>query len=252
MSHRTVRSVVIGALLFLYVPALRGADFAWVPKRATGNYNIVGQEIILTGAGQQVTLHLEMSGWDPEQDDDPLLGAFQATVNSTGYTNGIGTPLTPLGWPGSAELGAFQALNLCTINFQPDPNGAPCLKQADCPGEACVSNFDFVFNGLNPLAALSLASLDYNFAALAQLGGRADDGTNWYGGTLILEVPVGADGTYTVGFSADQNFTFMTDFSAGAITPINLIPVLITVLFQCEVDADCNDGNACTDDSCVP
>ena len=96
MSPRIVRSLVIYAPLAFCVPALRGADFAWVPKRATGSHIIVDQEIILTGAGQQVTLDLEMSAWDPEQDNDPLLAAFQVTVDSTGYTNGISRLLVGL------------------------------------------------------------------------------------------------------------------------------------------------------------
>ena len=69
-----------------------------------------GSRLILTGTGQEVTLNLEMSEWDPEQDNNPLLGAFQATVDSSGYTSGSGTALIPLGWPNSPELGAFQIL----------------------------------------------------------------------------------------------------------------------------------------------
>ena len=249
MSPRILSASVVCLWLFAVVPASFAADFAWVPQGATGTHNIVGQEIILTGAGQEVTLDLEMSGWDPEQDGNPLLAAFQVTVDSSGYTTGIGTALNPLGWPDSPQLGAFQILMRCSVNFMVDPSGAPCVDQADCPGEACIENFGFVFQGMQPLPAISTASIDYQFAAVAQSGGRADDGGNWYGATLILEVPLGAVGTYTIGFLSDPNFTFMRDVAAGPITPINLIAAQITVL--CAVDADCNDGNACTDDFCL-
>ncbi|MCH8148276.1 MAG: hypothetical protein IH987_09835 [Planctomycetes bacterium] len=249
MCRRTVRSVVICTLLFVFVPALRGANFAWVPTGATGDHNIVGQEIILTGAGQEVTLDLEMSGWDPDQDNIPRLAAFQVTVDSSGYSSGMGTALNPLGWPDSPELGAFQILNRCTINFGQPPTGAPCTGQADCPEEACIADPNFVFTGLNPITAIATTSLDYELAAVAQIDGRTDDGINWYGATLVLEVPLGAVGTYTIGFVNNPNSTFMRDELAGPITPIILISAQITVL--CAVDADCNDANACTIDSCL-
>ena len=76
MSPRILSASVVCLWLFAVVPASFAADFAWVPQGATGTHNIVGQEIILTGAGQEVTLDLEMSGWDPEQDGNPLLAAF--------------------------------------------------------------------------------------------------------------------------------------------------------------------------------
>ncbi|MCH7994573.1 MAG: hypothetical protein IIB57_09025, partial [Planctomycetes bacterium] len=95
MSPR-ISSVVVACLwLFAVTPASFAAEFVWVPKGATGTHNIVGQQITLTGTGQEVTLDLEMSGWDPEQDNNPLLGTFQAAVDSSGYTNGIGAALTP-------------------------------------------------------------------------------------------------------------------------------------------------------------
>ena len=84
MSPRVLSAFVVCLGLFLVAPASFAAEFAWVPQEATGTHNIVGQEIILTGAGQEVTLDLEMSGWDPEQDNDPLLGSFNAGVDSSG------------------------------------------------------------------------------------------------------------------------------------------------------------------------
>ena len=54
------------------------AEFEWIPVSATGTHTINGNTIVLVGGGQQVTLELHMSGWDPNMDSDPLLGAFQA------------------------------------------------------------------------------------------------------------------------------------------------------------------------------
>ena len=82
MSRRITSAFVVCLCLLAATPTSFAAGFTWVPQGATGDHNIVGQEIILTGAGQEVTLDLQMSGWDPEQDNDPLLAAFQATVDS--------------------------------------------------------------------------------------------------------------------------------------------------------------------------
>jgi|GEM_PF-3163755 len=227
-----------------------GAEFALVPKGATGAHNIAGQEITLDGPNQQVTVHMELSGWDPDTNNDPLLGAFQGSIAPTGYSSGTGVDLNPLGWPGTPSDGAFQALNLCTVNQVPDPSGIPCISAPDCPqNEFCIPNQRWVFNGLSYINAVSTASLQYEYVASAQAGGKADDGGTFYLGTLIVEVPSGASGTYTIAFDASPTATFLQDDGAVPITPITTVPLLITVL--CQSNADCDDSNACTDDTCL-
>ena len=63
------------------------AEFEWVPVSATGVHAINGNTIVLTGGGQQVSIDLRISGWDPDLNNDPLLGAFQATIDSDGYVH---------------------------------------------------------------------------------------------------------------------------------------------------------------------
>ena len=92
---RTVMSVAV--LSFgLLVASAGGTEIAWVPLESDGAHTIVGQEIILTGGGQLVTLEIRLSGWDPDQDGDPELGTYQVAVDSTGYSSGAGDPLSPL------------------------------------------------------------------------------------------------------------------------------------------------------------
>ncbi|MCH7924927.1 MAG: hypothetical protein IIC51_05280, partial [Planctomycetes bacterium] len=125
MSPRISSPFVACLWLFAGAPTLFAADFAWVPQGATGIHSIVGQQITLTGTGQEVTLDLKMSDWDPLQNNDPLLATFQATVDSSGYTSGGGTALNPLGWPGSPSDGAFQILKRCTVGLTAPPTGEP-------------------------------------------------------------------------------------------------------------------------------
>ncbi|MCH8147115.1 MAG: hypothetical protein IH987_03865 [Planctomycetes bacterium] len=249
MRTTRVLSIACGIILIWNFPA-QAAEFEWVPVSASGTHTINGNTIVLVGGGQEVTIDLRLSGWDADMNGDPLLGAFQVTVDSSGYNSGAGAALNPLGWPDSPEDGAFQILNRCTVNLLPDPNGQPCVLQSDCSGEACVSNLDWVFFGLTAISAVATGTLDYEFASAAQTGGASDNGTSSYGATIILDVPANAAGAYTIGFVDNPNQTFMRDANAGPINGIILTPIIISI--ACATDPDCDDGSACTDDVCNP
>ncbi len=75
------------------------ADFALLPIRASGTYEIVGNEIRLTGGGQRVLLHLRLSGWGPED-----LKAWQARINPATYASGLGEPVIPAEQPCSGVV----------------------------------------------------------------------------------------------------------------------------------------------------
>ena len=172
------------------------AEFGWVPVDASGSHTIDGHEITLHETEQLVTLEIHVSDWDPH-----LLKAVQATVDSAGYSNGVGGTLNPLGWPGSPEDGAF-------IN---------------------TSRPDYVFYGMTAIDAVSTATLDYIWGATLLFGAKTDDGQTYYLGTLVLEVPTDASGTYTIGFLADVDKTFMLDDNGQYILPLILTPALITI-----------------------
>ena len=172
------------------------AEFEWIPSDASGSHTIVGNEIILHETGQLVTLEIQVSGWDPN-----LLKAVQATVDSSGYSNGVGGTLNPLGWPGSPEDGCF-------IN---------------------ASRSDYVFYGMTQIEAVYTGDLNYMWGATLIVGTKTDDGQPYYFGTLILEVPTDASGTYTIDFIADIDKTFMKDNNGQNILPIALTSALITI-----------------------
>lgn len=77
-----------------------------------------------------------------------------------------------------------------------------------------------------------------------------DPGTPAYGGTLVVDVPINALGTYTFSIVTGSENTFMSDDSNPSedITPLILATGKITVL--CANSAQCNDGSACTTDTC--
>ena len=172
------------------------ATFEWVPVDASGLHTIVGNEIILHETGQTVTLEIYVSGWSPD-----LLKAVQATVDPSGYSNGVGGTLIPLGWPGTPEDGCF------------------------------IENTraDFVFNGMAFLDAVYTGTLDYMWGAVLLFGEKADDGQSYYLGTLILEIPATAAGTYFIDFIEGTSKTFMKDNLDNFILPITTISAVIKI-----------------------
>ena len=172
------------------------AEFEWVPVGASGSHTIDGHKIILHETGQLVTLEIHVSGWSPS-----LLDALQATVDSSGYSNGVGGTLIPYGWPGTPEDGCF----------------------------IDTGRSDYVFNGMGALDAVYTGDLDYMWGAVLLFGGKTDDGQTYYLGTLILEVPTDASGTYTIDFIAGNADTFMKDDGGQFILPLSLTPAFITI-----------------------
>jgi hypothetical protein len=67
------------------------------------------------------------------------------------------------------------------------------------------------------------------WGATSLSGSKADDGQTYYLGTLILEVPANADGTYTIEFLPDVAKTYMVDEYGQKIVPLVFTPALITI-----------------------
>ena len=198
-----------------------GADFFWVPIEATGSHSIDGNMITLQGGGQTVTLEMKLSGWDPEEDGPPL-GAYQFTIDGTGYSSGNGDPLVPTGWPATPANGAF----------------------------IDSSRTDYVFNGVTSIPAVATITLDYEYGAVIMGSGKTDGGLDYYAGTLLIDVPAGANGVYTIDVVDNDSFTFIRDEIGFLIEPLDKSPAIIFV--ACISDANCADGNLCTDDDCLP
>ncbi len=193
------------------------------PVSSTGVSTISGNQIVLQGGGQQVTLEMKISGWDPNLDGVPALGGYQIqTVGFAWFSNIPGSP--------SVE----------TLSFGTTNEGDGVFVDG--------ARADFVFLGNSipvPVQFNRADGIRVQGATLAP-SGFADDGTVKYGATFIIDVPVGAKGTYII--ELDRFFTQLVDQAAIKITPIQIDDAVIAV--ACQTSADCNDNNACTTDSC--
>jgi len=211
---------------------------------------------VLVPPGVEVDLDLQAFGWGAAP-GNPSLVAVVGMVDAAGFDNGVGTPLNPKGWPSDPNDGAYQATTACS------GNGDPCSPPFDgtCNGllnGLCVDNPNWV---MPPCAAdlhvMALQDLNYGWGVVAQYYCTVDGGTVKTFGGLILEVPPGAVGTYTIALSPDPNLTFMTDTYGAPIPNLTLTPACIKIgNSACCTDGDgdgiaesCEDGT--TAESCA-
>ena len=309
-----------------------GAEIALVPVHASGVHRVSGNEIMLKGGGQRVTLEIRVSGWAPEE----LQGCF-AVLDSSGYSSGLQGTLTPevidchglcsggandgaicnadadcstchLGvydglacrYPrdcpnGTCERGDCDTTSIdegdrtCRAVFGAACGGAtiapgaPCVDDDDCPDvapptlvglcrgpkcafprplkDACEPGFilasrrDYVFLLVPNVFGVNRETLDYRYGSGSLVGPLPDQGSVYYTGTLVLDVPVEARGTFTIDFLDDlvgKPRSFLHAGGIGSTIPLDLIPARITVHNQsCSLPSDCDDGDFCTTDICV-
>ena len=215
-----------------------GADYLLRPVEASGSHTIIDNRIVLGGGGQTVTLEIRVDDWNPVgdtgicldqvtlcdiTDPDPcplgdcfqsngLLRAYQATIDASGY----GGVLT----------------NLDALIDTNDP--------------------EHVFSGLGQLAAVNTATDNYIFGSVLMDSGQApvSEGVDKCCGTLVIDVPAGAAGSYNIGIVDDLLQTFLRDTDSIGMVPITVTGAIVTI--ACETNEDCNDGDACTTDFCDP
>jgi len=225
---------------------VQGAEFVLKPIRASGTYSIVGNEIRLTGVPQRVFLEIQLKSWTPN-----LLKAYQAKINSTGYMSGTSGVLAPASQACAGNNSTGHAQCVAALGSGDKCNVPPGAGAQFCePGFIDKLRSDYVFAGLDlAVSAVALNSLNYVYLGILNPGGPAEDpGIAKYGGNLVLDVPAGATGTFTVGFMEGAGITLMADDANNEIAPLVLTPAKITIL--CSTSANCNDSNACTTDVC--
>ena len=228
--------------------SVQGANFVLKPTRASGSHTIVGNEIRLAGTPQRVFLEVQMQGWSPN-----LLRTYQAKLDAVGgapgfgYDNGTGVSIAP-------------AVQSCTSNSQcatAFATGARCVIP-DVSGLKCETGFidinraNFVFPPDEvEQRAVATSSLNYTYFTIRTITtppGEVDPGTLKYGGDLVLDVPAGATGSYTISFNVEPTSTFMADPDNNEI-PLDP-PVAAIITIQCATNANCDDNNDCTNDIC--
>lgn len=272
MRSRGIICVVALGLVLATTRSGRGADIVVVPVGSDGLHtiNVADNEIILPSGGQRITFDVFVSGWDPEMDGVPTVKAYQAVIDASGYTNGVGGFLTPALVPCSDDQTCIDAFGgVCSFL------GNPCNADIDCPfvanGEKCagsrcdfpilVGGFcepgfifggrtDYIFLPTAHLAAVDLTALNYRFAStlLDPNDAVEDPGSPRYLGTLVLDVSSDAVGRYEVGlFPSPMSILLQVD--NGLVQPLNAKSAF--VLIPCELDSECEDNSVCTMDVCA-
>jgi cysteine-rich repeat protein len=186
-------------------------------------------EIILPHGEVRVFLELTIAGWDPEMDSEPLLGAWQVTINDSGYSNGVGDSVGP-------------ALQVCTAEDfgggsqdceeRLGPNSrciCPPPGDLNCAG-SCESGFS-THSGTGTAAHDFVQPVDqsissFRFASHHLTSSTLEDpGTDAYAGTLALDIPEDALGTFVIGFLEDYPHTFITEYRSTDGFPPPFLPI---------------------------
>lgn len=255
-------------------PAAAQVQIYIVPVRATGANTIVGNEIILDTPGQQVALDIFLSDWDPNETGE-LLKAYQVIVDEASYSTGIAGTLTP-----------FRANCTTSAQCASSIGGGGTCSEPGIPANKCPAGYigtgraDYVFRSVNNLGGVDQSTLTYRYGAavvgdaiqnLNCVGGLepgkvclADgdcpgfpsfipDGTceinhaDRYAGTLVLDVPGDARGTFTI-ILKDAPDSALLDELNEEYTPQTVDVGLITI--KCQSNTDCDDNDDCTNDNC--
>ncbi len=266
-----VNAVVAGA------PPSATISIVPVPAKV-GSYpagtTIVGNELRSPAGGFRAWFEFRLSAWDPNQDNVPPASGFQLRIDATGFADadlpGDQPDLAPPVVPCSAGV--------CTagVCVGGSSAGALCANSSQCSGNvACVAAFGEAWarcefgtckaaymdrTGVRvdgwcvdqgcaacDFAECDTSTLDFRCVAISAsppVCSRSDNGTVVYGGTLVLDLPAGTPGTYTVNLRTDE--TFMWDTAS----PPNDIPTLaetgfVVSLLPCVNDSECDDSLFC-------
>ena len=197
-ASRKSLSIFLAVLLSVFglsqPEAARGGYYMRLrPVSSSGPTLIAGGDLFIdpTDLPQRVKLEVSMAGWHPQ-----LMGSYQAAVDCGSFTNGTGTDLAP------ANQSCVNDSE-CTAAFG---EGSHCL------GQKCESVFitttraDYVFAA--PCTS-SGESVDLSCNSLLSLTATSPFGceeVQWsYGGTILLDIPAGAAGTYAIELSPESN-----------------------------------------------
>ncbi len=205
-----------------------GPTMELVPVRASGVQNVDWQlgpgpnDITVHTPGQTIEFDLLMYGWSPEE-----VTTYQASL----------------------DCGSFYTDGARVL----DPVLLRCENAG--PGEFCqgvdVDRPDFVFAGLTTISLcdINTACADgspglIRCGSTTLFSSQPDDGAAHYAATYAVAHTVGPA---TLTLDTDPDLTFIT-----LATTENVLPALVpaNVIHACQTDADCDDGLACTQETC--
>ncbi len=190
---------------------------------------IEGNEITMPSGGRYVFLELRISDWDPD-DTGVQLFAFQWHISAGGYTNEFFVPVVRAELPCDSEAdcdSAFGDASEC------GPNLAPCFSDPCCtPSFIDESREDFVMFGEFTICSVDLSTPSTRAGCTAFLQ-AVDDPEPFpeeglYAGTLIIDVPPDAKGTFTAPLLLPHN-TALADQDSEFIAPLAVVGATVTI-----------------------
>jgi hypothetical protein len=249
-------SALAGAVLLfgLASASLAAPEMRLIPVAADGDVICMpgegdcGEtEIKLAQGGVEITFFIQISGWDTDTphpgDSWYFLGAYQATldgatleggdVSGTNTMAGLDLAVSNRLGEGSPTVYKVCGTLACVIEGSSSPNciwdelstGAPCPPEF--PEE--IDRPDFMFQGC-PLITYTPPEPPYTwFCASPDCIEDPRDGTRFYAGTLILDVPPGAQGTYNIGIVHDSGSTVLNSCPGPEIPGLTLTSAKITL-----------------------
>jgi len=214
---------------------------------------IVGQEIIFGSVPARVWLDIHVTGWGPE-----VVKTIQARIAATdddqdggGYLGSnadcLGSPAIGAGdlWPARQSCsGPGAAGNLdCRANLSGLPAPCPVGEPSRCvvwngislpyfpPGTFCEPSFQ---NKCDPrwigTGTMNTAAVDPHLSNRFGIhfeAGLPQDFQPSYLGTIVLDIPPNAKGTYTIDF--DETQTYMQDASSNNLPVSTFAAARVTV-----------------------
>lgn len=196
--------------------------------------------------GDAITIEAFLSGWNPDAHGNPMVGAFQWTINSSGYQSGDGGFLAAAGPSCGVHAdchGGFSASECSCAESQ-------CLGgQCDAHSIAFLdfTRSDYLFAQYEHLPVVRvLEPFAWGGAILVPDGGVPDPGSRAYVGTLILKASLDARGRFVVSMLTGDDWTFVLDQDAFLLRS-TLFPVVINFCDVLTSPNDCN-GNDIPDE----
>ncbi len=209
-------------------------ELSWVPVGADGPFSFGAgtdqaeaptQILLLEGSPHQVEFEVRINGWGflPFAS---TLALYQARLDASGLLGENAMPPNP--GTDLVQTDAFVAANRCT-----DPAGTPCESDTDCPGTgvSCEVNPDFVFAGKSAMAGF----IGTTWVAYLRAGDFKEDdrASSFYAGTLMLDVPMSARGTYTLDFDPAIANTFLKNVTGDDLPGLIRTPGQIVIGGSC-------------------
>jgi hypothetical protein len=215
---------------------------------------IVGNELRAFTGGFRAWFEFKLSDWDPNGDNVPPLWVWQAKIDASGYMGANADPSNP-------GVDLTPPVIACADN-------PPCVTafgeawaKCDLPVGTCKPAYADKLGtgrpdswcadtGSGACGTGDCSTISLNFACFAIYPSgvaRPDQGIEYYGATVVLDIPAGTQGKYTVNLVTDETFL------ADTVWPYpNDIPTLaetgfVVNIVQSTVQACCHNAGGCTD-----